>query len=173
MSEGHFRIFYSWQSDLPNSTNRGFIDTALHEAAKRIREDDSIEIEPVVDRDTQGLPGSPDIARAIFDKIDQADLLVCDVSIVRQAEGGRPCPNPNVLIELGYGLKALGHARIVLVSNLAFGPLEQLPFDLRMRRAMTYEMPEEATSRAEVRRKLSASLEDAIRAVLQGGLRTK
>ena len=27
-------IFYSWQSDLPNSTNRGFIQAALEQAAK-------------------------------------------------------------------------------------------------------------------------------------------
>ena len=31
-----------------------------------IREDDAIEVEPVVDRDTAGVPGSPDIALTIF-----------------------------------------------------------------------------------------------------------
>ena len=55
-------VFYSWQSDLPNATNRGFIQTALEKAAKAIREDDSIHVEPVVDRDIQGVPGSPNIA---------------------------------------------------------------------------------------------------------------
>src|SRR6266545_4887233 len=30
-------IFYSWQSDLPNNTNRGLIQAALEEAAKQSR----------------------------------------------------------------------------------------------------------------------------------------
>jgi len=32
-----FVIFYSWQSDLPNATNRGFIQEALERAARNIR----------------------------------------------------------------------------------------------------------------------------------------
>jgi len=43
------KVFYSWQTDLPNSTNRGFIQTALEKAAKSIRDDESIVIEPVID----------------------------------------------------------------------------------------------------------------------------
>lgn len=69
-------IFYSWQSDLPNSTNRGFIQRALEQAAKDIRGDDSIAVEPVIDRDTAGIPGSPDIAATILEKIDQR-LKIC------------------------------------------------------------------------------------------------
>ena len=54
-----FKIFYSWQSDLANPTNRGLIGFALEDAAKSLR---TIEVEPVLDRDTRGVPGSPDIA---------------------------------------------------------------------------------------------------------------
>lgn len=60
------KVFYSWQSDLPNSTNRGFIEKALENAVKLIHNDESIEVEPVIDRDTVGVPGSPDIANTIF-----------------------------------------------------------------------------------------------------------
>ena len=38
-------VFYSWQSDLPNSTNRGFIQDALEKAAKAIERDDTIGLE--------------------------------------------------------------------------------------------------------------------------------
>lgn len=44
-------IFYIWQSDLPNSPNRGFIQRALEDAAKVIRTD-TLDIEPLIDRDT-------------------------------------------------------------------------------------------------------------------------
>jgi hypothetical protein len=98
------RVFYSWQSDLPKNTNRGFIEQALESAAKSIRNDDSIRVEPVVDRDTAGAPGAPDIAQTILNKIDQSNVFVCDVSIIDR-ERPRPTPNPNVLIELGYALK--------------------------------------------------------------------
>jgi hypothetical protein len=161
-------VFYSWQSDLPNQTNRGFIETALEQAAATIAADDTVSIEPVVDRDTQNVAGSPDIASTIFTKIASADIFVADVSIVTRAEKMRPAPNPNVLIELGYALKALGHERIILIFNRAFGGLEELPFDLRTRRILVYEMQEIAAQRAPERKQLERQLEAALRAALAG-----
>jgi hypothetical protein len=95
-------IFYSWQSDLPNATNRGFIERALQAAAAAIRDDDSLTVSPVIDRDTLGVPGAPDIATTIFAKIDSAAVFVCDVSIINAGQPSRPTPNPNVLIELMF-----------------------------------------------------------------------
>jgi len=161
-------VFYSWQSDLPNATNRSLIQTALEEAAAVIARDDDVEVEPVVDRDTQNVPGSPDIASTIFAKIITADIFVADVSIVTRAEPMRPVPNPNVLIELGYALKAIGHERVILVFNKAFGKIEELPFDLRTRRVLSYEMSKEATERASERKQLRGQLEAALRAAFEG-----
>ena len=159
-------IFYSWQSDLPNPCNRGFIQQALENTAKAITADDSIAVEPVIDRDTQGVPGSPDIASTIFAKIVAADIFVADISITSRPKKGRQTPNPNVLIELGYAFKSLGYERVVLVFNEAFGKIEELPFDLRVRRLATYNMPVEAEERSGGRKKLEALLEVAIRAAL-------
>ncbi|MCJ7675892.1 MAG: nucleotide-binding protein, partial [Sedimentisphaerales bacterium] len=97
-----YKVFYSWESDLPNATNRNLIERALEDAAKAIRADESIKIEPVIDRDTAGVPGSPDIANTIFGKIEQSQVFACDVSIINKGEKSRKAPNPNVLIELGY-----------------------------------------------------------------------
>ena len=159
-------IFYSWQSDLPNPCNRGLIQVALEEAASKIAADNAIAVEPVVDRDTQNVPGSPDIASTIFSKIASADIFVADISIVTRAEGMRSSPNPNVLIELGYALKTLGHERIVSVFNKGFGKIEELPFDLRMRRVLVYEMPKDAKERASERTKLAKQFEEALRVAL-------
>lgn len=160
-------IFYSWQSDLPNSTNRGFIQVALENAAKAIREDDSIQVEPVVDRDTAGVPGSPDIAATIFDKIEKCDAFVCDVSITNTGTGGRPTPNPNVLIELGYAIKKLGWQRIIMVMNTAFGAVPNLPFDLRMKRVLPYDLQNGQQEKASERKRLSATFEQALRLIFQ------
>lgn len=159
-------VFYSWQSDLPNPTNRGFIQQALEKAVTTIADDHTVEVEPVVDRDTEGVAGSPDIASTIFAKITASDVFVADVSIISNPKEGRPTPNPNVLIELGYALRGLGHERIILVFNRSFGKIEDLPFDLRMRRLVVYDMPLDEESRAPERLKLEKQLENAVRSAL-------
>jgi hypothetical protein len=159
------KVFYSWQSDLPNKTNRGFIQTALENAVKRICTDDSIEVQPVIDRDTVGVPGSPDISETIFAKIDEAAVFVADVTIINQGSD-RLAPNPNVLVELGYALKCHGPGQLILVMNTVHGSPESLPFDLRTRRVLRYAMVEDAAERAPERRQLEAALEEALRAVL-------
>ena len=159
-------VFYSWQSDLPNPTNRGFIQAALERAAKAIANDSSNDDVPIIDRDTKDVPGAPHIARTILEKVAAADVFVADVSIIHGKEGHRPTPNPNVLIELGYALCSLGDARIVLLMNEAYGAPEDLPFDLSHHRVMTYIMPEGVTERGAERLSLQGKLESAIRAAL-------
>ena len=160
-----YKVFYSWQTDLPNATNRSFIEKALENAAKSIRFDKSIKVEPVIDRDTAGVPGSPDIASTIFAKIDQSQVFACDVSIINQGEKSRSAPNPNVLIELGYAVKALKSERIIMIMNTAFGGPELLPFDLSKKRVVTYYMPEECNDRTTERKVLKSKLEEALRTI--------
>jgi hypothetical protein len=164
-------VFYSWQSDLPNPTNRTFIQQALENAAKSLRNDDSLQVEPVIDRDTIGVPGSPNISETIFRKINQASVFVCDVSLINQnvlshVPNARLTPNPNVLLELGYALKRLGDERVILVLNDAYGELELLPFDLRLRRVIRYHMPIEEQNRAPERKRLERMLVEALRSSL-------
>jgi hypothetical protein len=158
-------VFYSWQSDLPNSTNRGFIQRALERAAKDIISDESILVEPVVDRDTSGVPGSPDIATTILEKIDACDVFVCDVSIINHDSENRLTPNPNVLIELGYALKRLGWNRVIMIFNTQFGKVEDLPFDLRMKRVISYSAIQENQDKASERRKLQKQLTNALKVI--------
>ena len=128
-------VFYSWQPDLPNSTNRGFIQAALESAAKAIANNGSNNDVPVIDRDTKDVAGRTALARTIFEKVEAADVLVADVSITQGKGGLRPTPNLNVLIELGYARCSLGDARIVLLMNDAYGarrsaaPFSRLEYD--------------------------------------------
>lgn len=133
-------VFYSWQSDLPNKTNRGLIRTAIEKAIMKLNaevvdspRDDMGEIQ--LDQDTSGLSGSPDIAQAIYKKIEESEVVVLDLTIVGRStppsrdnerptgeepgtgvsQNERPHPNPNVLIEYGYALRALGDEKILLI----------------------------------------------------------
>lgn len=158
-------IFYSWEADRPNNTNRGFIKNALEEAATALASD--LTVEPRIDHDTQNVPGSPDIARTILKKIENSDVFVADVTIINDPKDKeRPTPNPNVLIELGYALKALGEDRLILVINDHFGPVEQLPFDLRGKRNVIYTISPDAQDKATERRRLASILKAAIKAAI-------
>lgn len=157
------RIFYSWQSDLPNRSNRNLIETALKTGLKRLSADGGLEVEPALDRDTKDVPGSPAIADAILKKIDGCAVFVADVTPIGKL-GGKSLPNPNVLIELGYAVKALGWDGVVMVLNEAYAKVEELPFDLRHRRVLAYCCPQDQADTKDARESLTASLSAAARA---------
>lgn len=160
-------IFYSWQSDLDQKGNRNLIEDALKRAIKRIKNDVEISVEPVLDRDTSGIPGSPSIAASIFSKIAIANIFVADVSLINAHTGAkRLTPNPNVLVELGYAISQLGWDRIILVQNLAYETPEDLPFDLRAHRVVTYSYRSDHDDRSQARETLQGKLEVSLREAL-------
>lgn len=124
-------IFYSWQSNLPNKTNRNFIQTAIEAALKEINKDNRIVA--CIDRDTKDELGSPDIRNSIFNKINHSKFFICDISI-----NENQVPNPNVLIELGYAIKTLGWSKIICLFNSQTGKIEDLPFDINHNRVTAY-----------------------------------
>jgi hypothetical protein len=159
-----FTIFYAWQSQLPNSTNRGFIEKELAAVTKEFQTDDVL---IVIDRDTAGVPGAPDIGQTILEKIGVSDLFVGDVSIVNpDAAQERKTPNANVLVEVGYALGTIGPRRVLLVMNLAHGKPEDLPFDLRQKRTEKYEL-KEADNKDKARQTLRAQLRGRIAQAIQ------
>jgi hypothetical protein len=159
-------IFYSWQSDLNGRVTRSFIESALERVARSIAKDDTVRVEPVVDRDTAGLSGSPAIASSIADKISRSDVFVCDVSIVNTESQQRRTPNPNVLVELGYASAVLGWDRVIMVQNTAFGGPEDLPFDLKGRRVVQYNLKPDTLHRSTEKTNLGTQLEDTLRHAL-------
>jgi hypothetical protein len=169
-------VFFSWQSDTPKREGRNLIEKALTAAVSRIAEDltveDAVREGLTLDKDTKDVPGSPPIFATILEKIDRAGIYVADLTFVGKNLTDEPIPNPNVLIEYGWALKSLGYRRIVAVMNEAQGPptRESLPFDLALIRfPITYNVPPNASDsvRQEERRKLSETLEGALRAVLE------
>lgn len=160
-------VFYSWQSDIRAAANRTLIEAALEAAVAELRSDAAINVQPVVDRDTMAKAGSPDIGATILEKIETCGAFVADVTIINSGSGERPTPNPNVLIELGYALKAVGASRMILVQNVAFGGPEDLPFDLRQKRVLTYESAEDAPNRSAERAKLKTTFLHALRLILE------
>ena len=132
------KIFYSWQMDAPRKINKDFIHDALSDAIAKIGQElEFSEAERdgiVLDQDTQGVPGSPEVSRVIFEKISASRVVVTDVSLVARGNDNKPHINSNVAIELGYAYGKIGDGSVLKVMNTHYGPPTDLPFDLRIRR---------------------------------------
>jgi len=166
-------IFYSWQSDLPNRTNRGFIGDCLRRAVEALHSANVVTEGLDIDRDTLNEQGSPDIAATILHKIETCDVFLADVTIVNAnaPEQYRKMPNPNVLVELGFAAHARSWDRILCVANSAFGSEHDLPFDIRHRRLISYKLPADAESKDQARKELAGVLTSRIREILSGNVR--
>lgn len=163
----NFTVFYSWQSDIESKYNRSLIEDALKKAVKKITDNEDLELEAVIDRDTYGMPGSPSIVESITSKIAKSDVFVCDVSIINATSDARKMPNPNVLFELGYASAILGWDRIIMVQNTAFGGPDMLPFDLRGRRILQYEVNSSIENKGSEKQKLKDKLVGTFHHALQ------
>ena len=84
----------------------------------------------------------PKIEDVIKDKIEKCDIFVADITPIYEFNN-KLSPNPNVLIELGYALKAIGVNRIILVAqnhaqNQDKWDVKDLPFDINHHRILTF-----------------------------------
>lgn len=142
-----FKIFYSWQSDLPGNRTRNFIRECIDEAIDLAQESEAVEAER--DEATTGTTGSPNIVTTLFSKIDNCDLFIADLSLcfTEDQNHRKRSPNPNVMLELGYAVKALGWERVICLCNVDFGT--EYPFDIEHNRITNFSL--EGKSKKEVK----------------------
>lgn len=143
-----FRIFFSWQADLPSNQTKRFLEDSINIAKDSLSE--TIEIIP--DEATRERFGAPDVMDSIFDKIDECDLFIADVSIVgnyippkfaeKENAKFKFFPNPNVLLELGYAAASKTWNRCICFANTEYGDISDLPFDLNHRRITAFSYSE-------------------------------
>lgn len=158
-----YKIFFSWQSDLPNKNNRSAIKFCINEVIKKL----NTKIKGSVflyDESTLDKYGTPDIGNTIIDKINKADVFLCDISIINKNSKFRKTPNPNVLYELGYASSQLGWDKILCLFNMDSGRIEDLPFDINHKRIIAYSPLE-----ANYKNLLGSLLYNAIENMLKNG----
>lgn len=163
-------IFYAWQDVSPRDTNRFFIRGALQSAIKRVSKANAAYKALRYDEATRGVPGSPLIIDAILGKIDVCAVFVGDISVINPtAEGERRVPNPNVVFETSWAAARVGWHRTILVLNKATGNADfDVPFDLRGRRLLTYDLPSAgARDPSTVRQLLEDDLCGALKTALE------
>lgn len=175
MPDNDFILFYAWQSDSPTADNRNFIESAAQKALKKVSQSGFLQTSPRLDRDTKDVPGTPDIANTILEKINMSSAFLADLTYVGKTipvkgQADSLIPNPNVLLELGYALNRLSWQRLICVMNTYYGTEEDLPFDLRNRRwPIKYNLPPSADEilRKKIKEELADELETAIKAIAQ------
>lgn len=162
-----FTVFYAWQSDTPLLYNKTLIRTALEVAAQRINDGRKFPgLKVVIDADTENVLGSPHVSDTILRKIAKADVFAPDLTFVAKTDAGKLIPNPNVMIEWGYALRALTFEAMLPVMNVHHGLPENLPFDMHhMRHPVQYSLAPNAPN-AE-RRRERANLADELTDILQ------
>lgn len=142
-----FKIFYSWQLDLPGNKTKNFIRECIDEAIDLAQESEAFEAER--DEATTGTIGSPNIVTTLFSKIDNCDLFIPDLSLcfTEDRQNEKKSPNPNVLLELGYAVKTLGWDRVICLCNTDYG--DKYPFNIAHNRITDFSL--EGKSKKEVK----------------------
>ena len=166
-------IFYCWQDHLNKKTHRFLIRDAINAAIRRLQDELPEDVDCVLrqDSDTSGRSGSVEIANTILQKISSSSVIIGDVTPVLYDDTNKySYPNPNVMLELGYGARAVGWNKVILVFNTAgtkgTTTPESMPFDIRHRRLTPYACSGES-QKAQAAKELEGSLVVALRAVLE------
>jgi hypothetical protein len=161
-----FIVFYSWQSDLPDATNRQAIRSGLRVASNKLESENST-VRVIIDEATRGAPGSPNIPATIMEKIRSCDVFVCDITTINSgaATEFRRVPNPNVAFELGYAVANVGWPRIIMVFNEASASVKEAPFDIDRHRILPYKIESSDPKNKSNHAQLSASLSAAIASI--------
>lgn len=161
-------VFFAWQADIERRVSKNFVKKALDKAIRKT----NLDLMPYEamrsSQDTEGVPGSPDVAQTIFAKIEASTAFLCDITTVYR-NSRRALPNPNVMIEYGWAMAKLGDQRIIMVFNEAYGDgLTDRPFDMVHKRGpITYNLPagsDEQTKQSELE-KLIPKIGQALKAI--------
>lgn len=158
------RVFYSWQSDLPDESNRNAIRRSIDRSINTVSKTVGRKLKR--DEATRDTSGSPNIALKVLEKIDHADIFVADVTPITARRSKVSAPNANVVFELGYAVGQLGWDRIILLFNRNFGQFPRdLPFDFVQNRASPFSI--EAAGSSSQEDELAELLRVAIAAVVK------
>jgi hypothetical protein len=149
-------IFYSWQSNHKDTKN--FINKALKNAINDLSGSNILEKAPRLDKDTQGLVGSPNIVSTIKDKIDGCGIFVADVSIIDESKSGKKLVNQNVMFELGYAIAKHTEMNVVMLLNSDLGDPKDLPFDISHHRVLQFSIKNDDKKGTELKNKLVGAL---------------
>ncbi len=120
-----YTIFYSWQSEKSDVTD--FIREQLINCSKQLSEEYRVAIN-VKDADSDNR-GSYNINTAVIKGIDNADIVVADLTPTSHGADGRANPNSNSLYEYAYACSKKGFENVIAVADVSIDSTRDMPFD--------------------------------------------
>lgn len=129
-----YTLFFSWQSD--DTKSQKILESKLQAAIDFLKENEGIDL--TIDYSTLGKSGMASIDQTILEKIDACDIFLADITPLisySKTEGNgqsviKEMPNPNVLLELGYAMSAIGVDYVIPVAHQGKWVAANLPFDI-------------------------------------------
>lgn len=132
-----YTIFYSWQSDTPQSDL--IIKSSFERFVANYELREGIHFDIVYS--THGVSTDNTIDNRLFEQIENCDLFLADLTPSTnyqkvEANGQtvqKEAPNPNVLIELGYAYGTMGPGYVAMVALQDTWSMANMPFDINHR----------------------------------------
>lgn len=180
------KLFFSWQVETNNQgfNNKVFLTECINSAINQIQGKGDLKgVKIVYDDGLRKSPGTPDVALEMFEKIDECDIFIGDMTVVQHLEEWldefrnkegiyfRYGPNSNVCGEYNraLGKNSLFYKQVILLMNEAnrsvYEDIAVIPFDTRGRRwPITFNLPDNSEeSKKKTKDELLKVLPDAIR----------
>jgi hypothetical protein len=162
-----FNVFFSFQTDSPESTNFHFLRDLIKDVCKSIKH-----YKVDFDYGFYNSSGNRPLAEHMLSQSEKADVFIGDITYTSEynshkfvspwwskeykkiEEKGRvkKYPNANVMLETGYSWALKKYQRTILLFNTAYGNMDEdlLPADmLHIQRPTTYFLNEESLNNSE------------------------
>lgn len=180
------KLFFSWQVETNDQgfNNKSFLTECINSAINQIQGKGDLKgVKIIYDDGLRKSPGTPDVALEMFEKIDECDIFIGDMTVVQHLEEWldefrnkegiyfRYGPNSNVFGEYNraLGKSSLFYKQVILLMNEAnrsvYEDIAVIPFDTRGRRwPITFNLPDNSDeSKKKTKEELLKVLPDAIR----------
>lgn len=119
------KVFFSWQSEKADVSD--FIRKELNSCCDELSKELMVEIS-VFDA-SHKQRGSYNINDAVIKGIEDADIVVADMTPTSIGTGGRCNPNANVIFEFAFACAKHKFENVLSAIDVSQGSLRQMPFD--------------------------------------------
>lgn len=129
-----YTIFYSWQSEKSDVTD--FIRNQLEVCCQNLSNKHNVEI-VVKDADIDNR-GSYNINTAVIEGIENADIIIADLTPTSHGDDGRANPNSNALYEYAYACSKKGFENVIAITDISCDSTKIMPFDWNHNSLVTF-----------------------------------
>lgn len=141
-----YKVFYSYQTDIETDLNQEFIKSILFDIKEKVKDE-----ELIISYGFRNSSGNPPLAQEMLAQASNCDVFIGDVTftsaklnllknrlfklgkrelILKEKDGDKKSPNPNVLLETGFSWANHSPHNTILVMNTAFGLPNEMPVDM-------------------------------------------